>query len=196
MITNVAGQQSLRFETPNPVLAGGKANLPPRILVADDEKAIRSLITDSLTRSGYEVDTADDGAAAWEALQAKRYDLLITDHSMPKVTGVELIKKLRGQGAALPVVMVSGAVPAAELEMHPHLGISAIVLKPFALGALVETVHNILRASASLVVMLLWRLAACAAQEVKPITKSPLYTHGVVAQFQAVATPERPSFKI
>ena len=66
-----------------------------RILVVDDDADIRQVNADVLRRFGYQTETAADGAAAWEALQANRYDLLITDNRMPKVSGVELVKKMR-----------------------------------------------------------------------------------------------------
>jgi DNA-binding response OmpR family regulator len=120
-----------------------------RILVADDEAAIRRLITTVLLGSGYHVDAAEDGAAAWEALQAKPYDLLITDHSMPKITGVELVKNLRSARMALPVVMVAGRLPEYELAQNPSLQLAATLLKPFAVAALLNTVENVLRATDS-----------------------------------------------
>jgi two-component system, chemotaxis family, sensor histidine kinase and response regulator WspE len=68
------------------------ANLSPRILVVDDDISIRELSAAVLMPSGYQVDTAEDGAAGWEALHGNNYDLLITDHNMPRVSGVELVK--------------------------------------------------------------------------------------------------------
>ncbi len=68
---------------------------PRRILAVDDDAIVRQIIARTLTRSGYTVDLAVDGAAGWEALSAVRYDLLITDYNMPKVSGVELLKVVR-----------------------------------------------------------------------------------------------------
>ncbi|MBC8096459.1 MAG: response regulator, partial [Akkermansiaceae bacterium] len=68
------------------------ARPPRRILVVDDETMIRELVTDVLSRSGYEVDTAEDGAIAWDKLQHQHYDLLVTDNTMPKLSGIDLIK--------------------------------------------------------------------------------------------------------
>jgi DNA-binding response OmpR family regulator len=119
---------------------------PHRILVADDEDAIRGLIAAALVSSGYQVDAAKDGAAAWEALQAKPYDLLITDHNMPKVTGLELVKNLRSAHMAVPVVMVAGILPVEELASDPSLQVAATLPKPFAVSTLLDTVENVLRA--------------------------------------------------
>src|SRR5688572_23155228 len=65
-----------------------QANPYDRILVVDDDADIRQVSADVLRRCGYQTETAADGAAAWEALQAKGYDLLITDNHIPKVSGV------------------------------------------------------------------------------------------------------------
>jgi DNA-binding response OmpR family regulator len=124
-----------------------RANPAPRILVAEDEDVLRRLIANSLIEFGYDVDGAEDGAVAWEALQTKHYDLVITDNSMPKVTGIALVKMLRDRDATLPVVMVSGVKPSDDPSWHPSLGISAFLEKPFALGALRETVERVLRAA-------------------------------------------------
>src|SRR5579862_2832129 len=119
---------------PGSAVMEGQMNPPPRILVADDEPSIRRLITDSLAHSGYEVDAAEDGAAAWDALQPKRYDLLITANSRPKITGIELVKRRRGKGVCLPIVIVSAVIPTADFDQHPELQISAVLVKPFAMA--------------------------------------------------------------
>ena len=113
--------------------------------MVDDESAVRALITIALAGCGYQVDTAENGALAWEALQAKSYDLLITDHNMPKITGVELVKSLRSARMALPVVMVAGSLPAEELAQNPSLALAATILKPFAVDELLDTVTNVLQ---------------------------------------------------
>ena len=116
-----------------------------RILVVDDESTIRMLLTAVLTNSGYHVESAEDGAVAWEALQAKPYDLLITDHNMPKISGVELVKNMRSARMALPVVMVTGIVPEYELAQNPSLHLAATLSKPFALADLLDSVTNALQ---------------------------------------------------
>lgn len=127
---------------------GGKAHFRSsrsnRILVVDDEIAIRELISDTLVRSGYHVDTAEDGEIGWEAIHSKGYDLLITDNNMPKVSGIELVKKLRSADLALPVILISGAMPTEELIRHPWLQVAATLLKPFTGNELLEIVKKVL----------------------------------------------------
>ena len=115
-----------------------------RILVVDDESCIRRLNAELLLRSGYHVDTAEDGADAWRALGAERYDLLITDNNMPRVTGVELIKKVRGARMELPVIMATGTLPEEEFALNPWLRPDATLLKPYTVGEMLRAVKEVL----------------------------------------------------
>ncbi len=122
----------------------GQTGFTHRILVADDEEAIRRLIATVLGGSGFQVDTAENGAVAWEMLQAGGYDLLITDNSMPVMSGVELIKTVRTARIALPIIMATGTMPARELTEDPPFELSALLLKPYAMATLVKKVKEIL----------------------------------------------------
>ena len=97
-----------------------------------------------LVRSGYLVHTAKDGAAGWEALLANHYDLLITENRLPKISGVELVKKVRIARMTLPVVLASGLIPTEELSRIPSLQLAAVLLKPFTSDELVGAVKNVL----------------------------------------------------
>lgn len=118
-----------------------------RILAVDEDHDIRLLYADALTGAGYQVEFAADGLAAWEALQARHYDLLITEHAMPKLTGMELVRKLRAAHMALPVVMAAGRLPAHELTRNPTLQLAAVLMKPFAIDVLLDTVKFVLSAN-------------------------------------------------
>ena len=120
-----------------------------RILVVDDDSDLRLLYADVLAPRGYHVDAAKDGAAGWEALQANNYNLLITEHSLPKLTGIELVRKLHAAHMAVPVVLAAGRLPTHELARNPSLQLAATLLKPFAVDALLDTVKNVLRATDS-----------------------------------------------
>ncbi|MEY4917022.1 MAG: hypothetical protein RL616_935 [Verrucomicrobiota bacterium] len=119
-----------------------------RILVVDDDVMIRRLNTEVLTCHGYQVDAAEDGDIAWDAIQENNYDLLVTDQNMPKVTGVGLLKKLHAARLALPVILATGTFPHEELAAHPWLQIDAALLKPYTYDQLLTTVKNVLYASA------------------------------------------------
>jgi CheY-like chemotaxis protein len=120
-----------------------------RILVVEDDISIRQLTTELLLRSGYDVVAASDGAVAWEALQAERYDLLITDNLMPKVTGIELIKKLQTAGMRLPVIIATAVLPPGEFTLHPWLKTVPMLFKPFRTAELLSLVRKVLDAGLS-----------------------------------------------
>ena len=128
-------------ETPGAHARSG-ANPPHRILVVDGDRDLRLLYADALAGPGYHVDGAEDGAAGWEALQAKSYHLLITEHDMPRLTGVGLVRKLRAAHMAVPVVMAARRLPTEELARNPSLQLAAMLLKPFAVDALLDTVRR------------------------------------------------------
>ncbi len=116
----------------------------PRILYVDDEPQLRKLVELVLARSGYEVNTAADGAEGWEALQHSHYNLLMTDHDMPSLTGLQLATKARQAAMRLPILLTSGS---ADLNLDPSWGTLEFVTflpKPFAVDVLLETVARAL----------------------------------------------------
>ena len=122
-------------------------NPPKRILVVDDELLLRQIYTEVLTHADYEVDTVEDGAVAWDALQVKGYDLLITDNNMPKVTGVDLLKKIHAACMTLPVIMATGTYPDEEFTRYPWLQPAAMLLKPYSIVEFLEAVKEVLCAN-------------------------------------------------
>ena len=141
--------QTLQAGEPASAPLQREPNPPQRILVADDDISVLQLSTEVLIDSGYEVDAAADGVAAWEALQLKAFNLLITDHNMPRLTGVELVKKLRSARMDLPVILATGRLPVEELTQNPSLQLAAMLPKPFSIDELLGTVREVLRATVS-----------------------------------------------
>lgn len=104
---------------------------PRRILVADDEESIRELLAKALSLADYEVDSAPDGRAALERLRSRSYDLLITDLRMPCLDGLALVREVRRQWPALPIVIITGySTEAAAIEAL-NLGVRGYLTKPF-----------------------------------------------------------------
>ena len=71
-------------------------------------------------------------------------ELLITEHDLPRLTGVELVRKLRAARMALPVVMAAGRLPTHQLARNPSLQFAAMLLKPFGVDELLDTVKKVL----------------------------------------------------
>jgi len=123
--------------------------LPYRMLVVDDDPLICRLNREVLIYSGYQVDATNDGAAAWDALRVNNYDLQLTDNDMPQVTGMDLLKKVHATRMAVPVVMATGTLPAREFDLYPWLQPAAALLKPYSFDKLLETVKEVLSATAT-----------------------------------------------
>ena len=146
-----------------------------KILIVDDE----SQNVEVLRRFGYQTDTAADGAAAWERLHAQSYDLLITDNNMPKLSGFELVKKVRSAQLTLPVILATRALPAEELDRNPWLQPVATLVKPFVSGQLLETCY--------------WRFCVRSKWLVKPFSSGQLLetVNEVLAQPTAPAVSRK-----
>ena len=120
---------------------------PPRILVVDEDSDLLRLYTEALVHPGYHVDAAEDGAIALKALRVNKYNLLITEHNLPTLTGVELVRTLRAAHMALPVILAAARLPMNELIRNPVLQPVAVLPKPFYISQLLETVKVLLRAA-------------------------------------------------
>jgi DNA-binding response OmpR family regulator len=118
--------------------------LPGRILMVDDDPYLRQLNAEGLRRHGYEVNMAADGETGWEELQCNRYNLLITENDLPRLTGVGLVKKLRSACMPLPVIMAITTLPTWQSAQYPWLLHATKLLKPYTLEELLGMVKKIL----------------------------------------------------
>jgi excisionase family DNA binding protein len=105
----------------------------PRLLIVDDELAVRDLLSKTLTMADYDVDMAADGHAAIERLRAVAYDLLITDLKMPGMDGLSVIREARKINADLPVIVITGYSTEASAIEAINLGVAGYLTKPFRL---------------------------------------------------------------
>ncbi|MCB9573603.1 MAG: response regulator [Kofleriaceae bacterium] len=114
--------------------------LAGRVLVVDDSRAIREALTTMLAREGWIVDVADDGSRAWQMAQQLRYDLLVTDLEMPRMTGFELIERVRGDDglAATPVIVITSRTSPENRRRARELGVRSMVAKPVTRRKLLE----------------------------------------------------------
>lgn len=117
---------------------------PRRILVADDDAILLRTTASVLSRSGYHVETASDGLSAWRTLEAQPFDLLITDHHMPHLTGLELARKVSATASPIPVILATGDPPARETQEHAWTTIVATLVKPIHPSALLHMVATAL----------------------------------------------------
>lgn len=136
---------NVAWDQPTVVPIRIQAHPSHRILVAEDDTGIRELNAEVLARAGFAVKAVKDGLAAWEALHATNYHLLITDHDMPRLSGLGLVKRLRSARMALPVILASGTWPMPGPQWAQELQLAAILPKPFSPDQLLGTVKEVLR---------------------------------------------------
>lgn len=117
-----------------------------RVMMCDDEIHILRAAEFKIARAGFDVRCAPDGLAAWEAIQAERPDMLITDFQMPRLDGLGLIQRLREAPATrdLPVVMLTAkGFEVSPQELADTLGVLAVLAKPFSPRELLRLVESI-----------------------------------------------------
>jgi len=119
-----------------------------RILVADDEAVLRDFYRQTLIRRGYEVLCAESGDEALDALCANpdAFDLLLTDQTMPGMSGLDLARSVRSIAPDLPILMCTGHEPDPEAPGAGTSGVSRILSKPVEMSLLVRTVGEMLEA--------------------------------------------------
>ncbi len=117
------------------------------ILLCDDELHILKAAEFKFKRAGYDVTTAGDGEQAWQLLNERLPDILITDCQMPRMNGLQLAERVKNDPATchLPVVMLSAkGFELSGVDLRERYGILALIAKPFSPRDLYERVENIL----------------------------------------------------
>ncbi len=120
-----------------------------RILIVDDEPTIVEVVALYLTREGFEVITAADGATALELIARQRPDLVVLDVMLPEVDGLEICRRVRGEGA-LPIIILTARGEETDRVVGLELGADDYVVKPFSPRELVARVKTVLRRTQAL----------------------------------------------
>jgi two-component system response regulator MprA len=119
-----------------------------KILVVDDERAVRESLRRALELEGYEIELAADGREALERLEAESQpDVLVLDVLMPGVDGLEVCRRLRRAGSRLPVLMLTARDAVENRVAGLDAGADDYVTKPFALEELLARIRALLRRS-------------------------------------------------
>ncbi len=116
-----------------------------RVLVVDDEPAVRESIGRSLRFEGYQVDLAGDGHAALDAVLTRRPDVVVLDVMMPGLDGLETCRRLRITGDRVPVLMLTARRNVGDRVAGLDAGADDYLVKPFALEELLARVRALLR---------------------------------------------------
>ena len=115
-----------------------------RILVIDDNELMRIVVSDSLSRFGYEVVTARDGGEGYELLLQNRFDLVITDCQMPKIDGWHLVDLIKECRPYTPVLMITGQSRNEIVEKMTTGQVDFLMFKPFEMEELHQIVQSFL----------------------------------------------------
>lgn len=119
--------------------------MPRRILVADDEKAIRDMLKDVLASEGYEVDTVIDGNQAVDSVAKKQYDLLLLDVGMPGLDGYHVAEQVSAkQGYRAKIVILTGRDIAMDSSQAILSGADAFLEKACGIDMLLKTVESMI----------------------------------------------------
>ena len=131
----------VRQTGPQPIPRSGRKR---QVLVVDDSQAVREVLSKTLCFFGYDVTLAGNGIEAGRLFFTGSYDLVITDLEMPLLNGWELSRLIKERSPNTPVIVVSGAFDEAHWEKMNMNCVDAIVLKPFKLKDIEETVQRLL----------------------------------------------------
>jgi CheY-like chemotaxis protein len=121
--------------------------MPIHILAVDDDAGIRRLVQLNLQRAGFRVSTAVDGMEALDVIQADRPQLVVTDIMMPRLDGIELLRRIRSDPdtADIRVVMLTARSQDADIHEGERSGAQAYIPKPFNPRQLLEVVQETVR---------------------------------------------------
>ncbi|MBM4160823.1 MAG: response regulator [Ignavibacteria bacterium] len=115
-----------------------------RILVVDDEDALRTVLSAELEGEGYKVSSASDGAEAINVLKSQSFDLVLLDIKMPNVDGFEVLKYVKENQPATKVIMLTGFADLKNAIESKKLGAEDFISKPYDLVDLLTTVERVL----------------------------------------------------
>lgn len=117
-----------------------------KILIVDDFSTMRRIVKNLLGDLGYSNTTeADDGKTAWPLLQSGNFDFVVTDWNMPGMSGIDLLRAIRGDEAlkTLPVLMVTAEAQRDQIIDAAKAGVSGYIIKPFTAATLKEKLDKI-----------------------------------------------------
>jgi two-component system, OmpR family, response regulator MprA len=142
-----------------------------RILVVDDDRAVRESLRRSLQFNGYEVDLAADGLQAIDAVGAQRPDAMVLDVMMPRLDGLEVCRRLRGTGDDLPILVLTARDAVSDRVAGLDAGADDYLPKPFALEELLARLRALLRRRVPAVADPAQAVLCFADLELNPVTR-------------------------
>lgn len=120
------------------------AGTTARILLAEDDVVVRSTCSRALLGAGYSVETVTNGIEAWDALRTHPFDLLVTDNHMPRLSGEELILKVRQAGMIIPIIGITASEKFFSSETNERLAETLCLKKPFDTYDILSAIRQLL----------------------------------------------------
>jgi len=119
--------------------------LKKSILLVDDEESIREVTQAILKRKGFAVESASDGKNAFDLFTANpnKYNLIVTDLSMPIMSGIELCQAIRASGSDIPIMLSTGQLDIEDQQEYANIGITKSIQKPWTAEELVAQIQEI-----------------------------------------------------
>lgn len=115
------------------------------ILIVEDEEGIVQFLKQGLEEEGYQISKANDGISGWKLFQNEKFDLVLLDWMLPKMTGVELCKTIRLQNSKIPIIFLTAKDTVQETVEGLQSGANDYIKKPFSFDELVERIKVQLR---------------------------------------------------
>lgn len=116
-----------------------------RLLLVEDEKKVSDLVARALRAERYAVDVAEDGQRGWELAESYDYDLVILDLMLPRLSGAELLRRIRKKNEQVPILVLTARDATEEKVHHFEAGADDYLTKPFAFAELSMRVKALLR---------------------------------------------------
>nr|WP_319381742.1 chemotaxis response regulator CheY [Thiomicrorhabdus sp.] len=121
-------------------------NRDMNILVVDDFSTMRRIVKNLLKELGFNnLDEADDGETAWPMIQTGKYDFIVSDWNMPKMTGIDLLKHVRADQNLkdLPFLLITAEAKRSQILEAAQAGVDGYIVKPFTAATLNEKIQKI-----------------------------------------------------
>jgi len=118
-----------------------------KILVIDDEGLVTASLRNLLSKSGYDVDIANNAQTAMDKVKASGFDLIISDIKMPEINGIEIVQKIREylrqeDKPAIPEILITGYADKENIEQAEKLKVNDFIYKPFNINEFLDTVKK------------------------------------------------------
>ena len=119
-----------------------------KVLVVDDFSTMRRIVKNTLRQIGFtQIEEAEDGQKAFDRLMSEKFDFVVSDWNMPNMTGIDLLRKVRGEPSLkhLPFLMVTAEAKQENVVEAIKAGVSNYIVKPFTVATLQEKIAKIFK---------------------------------------------------